>query len=123
MQLILQIGVVFAVCLAGEVISALLPFAFPASVIAMVLLFLLLWAKALRPGQLSQLSGFLLDNMPIFFIPASVSIINYADALMDNLLPILIICIGTVPLVFFVTGHTVQLVIRLMDRKGGGQNV
>lgn len=123
MQLILQIGVVFAVCLAGEVISALLPFAFPASVIAMVLLLLLLWAKVLRPGQLSQLSGFLLDNMPIFFIPACTGIINYLDALMDNLLPFLVICIGTVPLVFFVTGHTVQLAIRLMDKKGGGQNV
>lgn len=122
MQLIVQIGVIFAVCLAGEVISALLPFAFPASVIAMVLLFVLLCAKVLRPAHLSQLSGFLLDNMAIFFIPSCVSILNYASALMQNLFPILLICIGTVPLIFFVTGQTVQLTIRLMDKKGGGQD-
>lgn len=122
MQPLLQIGVVFAVCLAGEAISAVLPFAFPASVISMVLLFLLLCLRVLRPGQLAQISGFFLDNMPVFFIPACVGIINYADALMANLLPILLICIGTTPLVFFVTGHTVQLAIRLMDKKGGGKN-
>lgn len=117
MKLILQMGVIFAVCLASEAISAALPFAFPASVIGMVLLLVLLAAKVVRPGQLAQLSSFLLDNMPLFFIPACVGILRYLDALLANLFPILLICIGTVPLVFFVTGHTVQLAIRWMDRK------
>ncbi len=119
MDIILQIGVVFAVCLAGELVSALLPFAFPASVIAMLLLLLLLAAKVVRPDRLGQVSGFLLDNMPLFFIPACVGILKYLDALLENLLPILFICIGTTPLVFFITGHTVQLAIRWMDKKEG----
>lgn len=117
MDIILQIGAVFAVCLAGELVSALLPFTFPASVIAMLLLLLLLAAKVVRPGQLGQVSGFFLDNMPFFFIPSCVGILKYLDALLENLLPILLICIGTTPLVFFVTGHTVQLAIRWMDKK------
>lgn len=117
MDIILQIGAVFAVCLAGELISALLPFAFPASVIAMLLLLLLLAAKVVRPAQLGQVSGFFLDNMPFFFISSCVGILKYLDALLENLLSILLICIGTTPLVFFVTGHTVQLAIRWMDKR------
>ena len=81
------------------------------------LLLLLLAAKVVRPGQLGQVSGFFLDNMPFFFIPSCVGILKYLDALLENLLPILLICIGTTPLVFFVTGHTVQLAIRWMDKK------
>lgn len=123
MNIILQIGVVFGVCLAGEVISALLPFAFPASVIAMLLLLLLLAVRAVRAESLSQISGFFLNNMPIFFIPACVGILKYLDALLDNLLPIALICIGTTPLVFAIAGHTVQLAIRLMDKREEKKNV
>ena len=43
MKMILQIGVVLGICLLGEGISLLLPIPFPGSVIAIVLLFLLLW--------------------------------------------------------------------------------
>lgn len=122
MQLILQIGVVFAVCLAGEVISALLPFTFPASVSSMVLLFLLLAAKVIKPRQIGETSGFFLANMPMFFIPSCVGILRYADTLLHNFWPIALICIGTTPLVFFVTGQTVQLAIRLMEKKEGGKH-
>ena len=48
MGIMAQIGIVLAVCLVGEGIAALLPIPFPASVISMVLLFLLLAAKLLR---------------------------------------------------------------------------
>ena len=41
MGIMAQIGIVLAVCLVGEGIAALLPIPFPASVISMVLLFLL----------------------------------------------------------------------------------
>lgn len=123
MDIILQIGVVFGVCLAGELISALLPFTFPASVIAMLLLLLLLAAKAVRPAQLDQVSGFFLDNMPLFFIPSCVGILKYLDALLQNLLPIVLICIGTTPLVFFAAGQTVQLAICWMDKKEGKKDV
>lgn len=119
MEIIVQIGVVLAVSLAGEAVAAVLPFPFPASVIGMVLLFCLLAAKVLRPQHIRQKADFLLDNMPLFFIPACVSILKYADVLLQNLPAMILICVGTVPLVFFVTGHTVQLVLRLMEKNRG----
>ena len=38
-KLLVQIGIVFGICLVGEGIAAVLPFAFPASVLSMLLLF------------------------------------------------------------------------------------
>ncbi len=122
MDVIVQLGVIFAVCLAGEVLSALLPFTFPASVSSMVLLLVLLLARAVRPRQIGQTSDFLLANMPLFFIPSCVGILKYLDTLLDNILPIALICIGTTPLVFFVTGHTVQLAIRIMEKREREKN-
>ena len=41
MKIIYQIGIIFALCWVSEIIEAFLPFAFPASVIGMILLFIL----------------------------------------------------------------------------------
>ena len=117
MPVIFQIFVIFAICLASEGISAVLPFAFPASVVGMILLLILLCTKVLKPAQLQQTSDFLLGTMAMYFIPAGVGILDYANVLLDNIWAILIICLVTTPLVFFVTGHVVQLTVRLMRKK------
>lgn len=119
MSVLAQICVIFAVCLASEGIAAVLPFSFPASVIGMLLLLVLLGLKAVQPRQLEQTSSLLMDNMAMFFIPACVGIIRYADVLLANFWVIVLISILTTPLVFFVTGHVVQLTMKLMRRKGG----
>ena len=119
MSVLAQICVIFAVCLASEGLAAVLPFSFPASVIGMLLLLVLLGLKAVQPRQLEQTSSLLMDNMAMFFIPACVGIIRYADVLLANFWVIVLISILTTPLVFFVTGHVVQLTMKLMRRKGG----
>lgn len=118
MSVLAQICVIFAVCLASEGIAAVLPFSFPASVISMLLLLVLLGLKAVQPRQLEQTSSLLMDNMAMFFIPACVGIIRYADVLLANFWVIVLISILTTPLVFFVTGHVVQLTMKPMRRKG-----
>ena len=123
MSVLAQICVIFAVCLASEGIAAVLPFSFPASVIGMLLLLVLLGLKAVQPRQLEQTSSLLIDNMAMFFIPACVGIIRYADVLLANFWVIVLISILTTPLVFFVTGHVVQLTMKLMRRKGSKTDV
>ena len=91
MRILAQIGIVLFVCLLGEAIAAVLPFPFPASVIGMVLLFLLLACKWLKPRHIQEKSNFLLSNM--------------------------VICLVTTPLVFLVTGWTVQAVMKWTARK------
>ena len=118
MSIVAQLFVVFFVYLASEGIAALLPFTFPASVMGMVSLLVLLLTKVLKPAQLKESSDFLLGNMLLFFIPTCVSVITYADVLFRNFWVIVGISILTTPLVFFVTGHVVQLTMKRICRRG-----
>ena len=119
MSILIQLVIVFAICLVSECISAVLPFTLPASVIGIILLLILLAVKAIKPGKLKDVSNFLLDNMALFFIPVVSSMIQYKDVLFDNFWAIILICLLTTPLVFFVTGHVVQLTVKLLRKKGG----
>ena len=117
LHILTVLSLIFALCLAGVGIAALLPVAFPASVISMVLLFLLLAAKLLRPHHIKEKSNFLITNMACFFVPAGVGILRYADVLWANLLPLLAICFITTPLVYGVTAWAVQLTMRAIQKK------
>ena len=58
MSVLAQLCVIFAVSLVAEGISSVLPFTFPGSVMAMVLLLLLLVFRLVKPQQLKETSGF-----------------------------------------------------------------
>lgn len=117
MSILGQLCVVFAICLASEGISVVLPFTFPAGVLSMVILLVLLATKVLKPRQLRETSDFLLNNMPLFFVPACTGIIQYTDVLFENFWAIVLISLLTTPLVFFVTGHVVQLTMKWVRKK------
>ena len=118
MKVILQIGVVFGVCLIGEAAACFLPFPFPASVLSMILLFLLLCLKVLKIDHIRQKADFLLQNMAFFFIPSFVETMEHGALLLSQALPLLVIVGLTTPLIYLVTGWTVQLIM-LRRRKGG----
>lgn len=118
MSVLAQLCVIFGVYLAAEGISAILPFAFPESVAGMLVFLVLLFSRLLKPRQLRESSDFLLENMALFYVPVTVSVIKYVPILLDSLWAILLICILTTPLVFFVTGHVAQLTIKCMVKGG-----
>ena len=117
MKIICQIAIIFTICWISQIVEAILPFPFPASVIGMVLLLILLLVRVLKVDHIREKSDFLLSNMAFFFIPAGVSIINYFDILASNLVPLLIICVVSTLLTFAVTAYTVRLTRHLMNRR------
>ena len=117
MKIICQIAIIFTICWISQIVEAILPFPFPASVIGMVLLLILLLVRALKLDHIREKSDFLLSNMAFFFIPAGVSIINYFDILASNLIPLLVICLVSTLLTFAVTVWAVRLTRYLMDRR------
>ncbi|SCI62518.1 Antiholin-like protein LrgA [uncultured Flavonifractor sp.] len=117
MKIICQIAIIFTICWISQIVEAILPFPFPASVISMVLLLILLLVRALKVDHIREKSDFLLSNMAFFFIPAGVSIINYFDILASNLIPLLVICLVSTLLTFAVTAWAVRLTRYLMDRR------
>ena len=119
MNIIAEVAIIFGVCLLSEGVAALLPVRFPASVIALILLALLLLCRVVRPEHIQRFSGFLVANMAFFFLPPCVGVMKHAGVILGQLLPFLLISFITTPLVYGATAWTVQVLIRLSRRKGG----
>lgn len=60
----------------GEFISYFIDGFTPGSVIGMVLLFLALAFKVVKPNKVKKLSTLLTENMGLFFLPAGVGLMN-----------------------------------------------
>ena len=112
MKIICQVGILFALCWLSQIIEWLLPVPFPASVIGMVLLAV----RVLRVDHIREKSDFLLGNMAFFFLPAGVSIINYFDVLQSTAVQLVIICLLTTVITFFVTALSVKGTLALLER-------
>lgn len=120
MDILGEIGLIFGVCLAGEGIAALLPVAFPPSVISMILLMVLLLSGVVKTRHIQRVSGFLTANMAFVFLPPCVGVMEYADVLMPRIVPVFLICLLTTPLVYLATAWTVQGMMALRRRKERG---
>lgn len=117
MKIIGQIGIIFAVCWLGSVSEYFLPFAFPASVIGMILLFVCLLTGILKISHIQEKADFLLSNMTFFFVPAGVSIINYFDVLKSTWIQLVIICVISTVVTFAATAWSVKATVRLLERR------
>jgi len=117
MSVLAQLCIIFTVFLAAEGLSSVLPFTFPAGMLGMVLIFIILCIKLVKPRQLKESTGFLMSNMTMFFIPVCVSIFKYKEELFVSFLPVVLISFFVTPLVFFTAGHAVQLSMKLIERR------
>ena len=122
MKILKQITIVFLLCWLGEVISALLPFAFPGSIVAMLLLLGCLSTSLLRIEDISGFAGFLLANMAFFFIPAGVSILDSFGAIQNDLLPILAVIVLSTLITAAVTCGSILLITKLREAGVGAMN-
>ncbi len=98
----------------GQVISEVLPFPFPASVIGMILLFALLLFKIIKPESIRETAMWLYANMALYFVPVIVKIILCWDILKNVFFQVFAICIITTITTFVITAYTVKIVSRLM---------
>jgi holin-like protein len=119
MKIMLQTGIVFGLCWISRIIARFLPFDFPASIIALFLVFLMLLTGLLRLEHVREKSDFLLSNMAFFLIPSSVNVINYLGLVKENVLELILVCVFSTVITFGVTALTVTLVLKLMREFSG----
>jgi len=107
-----ETAIVFSLYAAGEFFVYFVDTRFPGSVVGMLLLLSALHLKWIKVDDIRLLSSLLLAYMPLFFIPAGVSVmVSYR--LMDGfyLQVILIILVSTL-LVMGITALSVQHFVR-----------
>lgn len=112
-----QVLILITICLVSEMIAMLLHGLLAASVVALILVFILLMSKIVRVQEIKELSDLLLNNMTILFIPAAVGIIEHLDLVKPILVPLLLIVIISTIVTFMVAGMSVQWVLDIQARK------
>ena len=118
MNIMGELALIFGICLVGEGVAALLQVAFPASVISMVLLMVLLLTGVVKDRHIQTASHFLVANMAFFFLPSFVGLLEHIELLKSQLVPLLLIIVLTTPVVYLITGWTVRLLmLRHRNRK------
>src|SRR5699024_6748611 len=118
MNIMGELALIFGICLVGEGVAALLPVAFPASVISMVLLMVLLLTGVVKDRHIQTASHFLVANMAFFFLPSFVGLLEHIELLKSQLVPLLLIIVLTTPVVYLITGWAVRLLmLRHRNRK------
>ena len=117
MNIMGQLALIFGLSLVGEGVAALLLVSFPASVISMVLLMVLLLTGVVKDKHIKTVSNFLVANMAFFFVAPCAGIIEHVESLLACLLPFLCAAILTTPLVYAATAWSIQLMLRARRRK------
>ena len=95
-----------------------IPLPVPASVYGLVLLLAALLTGVIKLDQVEGAADFLIEIMPVMFIPAGVGLLTAWSVLKPVCVPIILITVITTVVVMIVTGRVTQAVIR-MDRKKG----
>jgi len=104
-----------AVTFAGEVLNSLIPLPVPAGIYGMVILFLLLLSGVLPVAAVRETGLFLVEIMPVMFIPAAVGLMDSWDLLSSRALPYLVLTVVSTFVVMAVSGRVTQ---RLLKRPG-----
>ena len=112
MKLVRQFLIILLVSLLGELLRYLLPLPVPASVYGMALMLLCLCTCIIRLEQVERAADFLIEIMPVMFIPAAVGLITSWAQIRTNLLAYLAITLVSTVLVMAVSGRVAQRVVR-----------
>lgn len=91
--MLLQVFYILFFYFIGEVISYGINGFIPGSVIGMVLLFLALAFKRVKPEHVSNVSKVLTDNMGLFFLPAGVGLMSSLNIIFASWAIILTVCV------------------------------
>jgi holin-like protein len=94
--------------LCGEFISRLLDLPIPGNVMGMGLLLIALSTKMIDIKWLEDAADLLLSNMALFFVPAGVGVMVYADLIAAEWLPITVATVVSTFIVMAVTGVLAQ---------------
>lgn len=118
MKYLKQFLIILAISFIGEILKYIVPLPIPASIYGMVIMFICLQTKILKLDDVKSVGKFLIEIMPVMFIPAGVGLLTAWGVLKPVCVPIILITVITTVVVMVVTGRITQTVIR-MDRKKG----
>ena len=110
MKYVRQFWIILLISAMGEALHVLIPLPVPASVYGLVLMLVCLMTGVLKTSQVKDAAFFLIEIMPVMFIPAAAGLIDSWKVLQPLLLPILVITVVITVFVMVITGKVAQMI-------------
>ena len=90
MKYLRQFCIILFVSFLCEILYMVLPIPVPASVCGLLLMFLALCTGILKPEQIGETADFLIEIMPVMFIPAAAGLLDSWPSLQPVWLPVVL---------------------------------
>ena len=117
MKYIKQFVIILTVSFLVEVLRAVLPLPVPASIYGLLLMLLALCTGVIPLDSVRETGRFLIEIMPLMFIPAAVGLIESWDKISPIVFELIVITAVSTVLVMVLSGRVTQWVIRKENRK------
>ncbi len=120
MKYLKQFGIIILISFIGELLHSLIPLPVPASIYGLVLMLLALMSGRLGLDDVKETAAFLIEIMPVMFIPAAVGLMDSWDTIRPQLIPYAVITVVSLVVVMAAAGRVTQAVLR-RQRRGKGR--
>ena len=116
MKHVQQFSIILLISVIGELLKTFLPLPVPASVYGLIIMLVALLTGILKLDQVKGAADFLVEIMPVMFVPAGAGLITAWSTLKPICVPVLIMTFISTVIVMVVTGKVTQGVIRIGKR-------
>lgn len=117
MRYIKQVAIILLIAFCGELLRLLIPLPIPASIYGLLLMLLALGTGLVKLEMVKGAGTFLIEIMPVMFIPAAAGLLESWGILAPVWLPVITITVTSTVLVMAVSGLVAQWIIR-RDKTG-----
>lgn len=111
MRILRQIGIILAITFVAELMNHIIPLPIPASIYGLFIMLGLLTSGLLKLEHVKEVGNFMLEIMPLLFIPAAVGFIVIVGDIKEVMMPFFVIIIVTTLAVMIVTGKVAQFLV------------
>lgn len=117
MKFLKQFGIILVFSFIGELLNHVLPLPVPASIYGIILMFTCLKLGFFPLSEIEETGRFLIEIMPLMFIPAAVGFLEAWDIIRSVWILYLVVTIFSTIFVMAVSGMTTQYMIRYSASK------
>ncbi|HCU7472601.1 TPA: antiholin-like murein hydrolase modulator LrgA [Staphylococcus aureus] len=114
-----QVIVIALVLFVSKIIESFMPIPMPASVIGLVLLFVLFCTGAVKLGEVEKVGTTLTNNIGLLFVPAGISVVNSLGVISQAPFLIIGLIIVSTILLLICTGYVTQIIMKVTSRSKG----
>ncbi|MFD1418214.1 CidA/LrgA family protein [Companilactobacillus keshanensis] len=115
---IIQLGIFAAVLFVSNILSVIMPKAFPVPVPVwgLIILYVLLTTHVVKLHQVEKLSGFLIGIIGVFFVPSGIQMYKSLDLIKEDGITLIIAIIASTIILLITVTFTARLFISISKK-------